>query len=152
MEPSSRCHTSTEHTPTVIDSVAPCFREEVLVLPGEEEIKMSSTSTGDGKPRLVIKRLELENFKSYAGVQHIGPFHKVCRALSFAAHHLAFSGAGNAYTHTTGYLCRTSLRLWDQTAAGNRTLSTLCSLSSEGERNRCASKHYDSHICEYPAC
>ena len=29
------------------------------------------------KPRLVIQRLQLENFKSYAGVQHIGPFHKV---------------------------------------------------------------------------
>jgi hypothetical protein len=31
----------------------------------------------NGRPRLVIKRLELENFKSYAGVQHIGHFHKV---------------------------------------------------------------------------
>ena len=41
---------------------------------------MNATSAGDGKPRLVIKRLELENFKSYAGVQHIGPFHKVRRA------------------------------------------------------------------------
>ena len=29
-----------------------------------------------GKPRLVIKELELENFKSYAGVQKVGPFHK----------------------------------------------------------------------------
>ena len=29
-----------------------------------------------GKPRLVITHLELENFKSYAGVQRIGPFHK----------------------------------------------------------------------------
>lgn len=32
---------------------------------------------GAGRPRLVISRLELENFKSYAGLQHIGPFHKV---------------------------------------------------------------------------
>lgn len=31
----------------------------------------------DAKPRLVIKRLELENFKSYYGKIHIGPFHKV---------------------------------------------------------------------------
>eukprot|EP01051_Picozoa_sp_SAG22_P002355 SAG22_NODE_103_length_20175_cov_15.280833_19_plen_314_part_00 len=30
----------------------------------------------DGKPRLCIQQLVLENFKSYAGVQHIGPFHK----------------------------------------------------------------------------
>ena len=29
-----------------------------------------------GEPRLVITHLELENFKSYAGVQRIGPFHK----------------------------------------------------------------------------
>lgn len=28
-------------------------------------------------PRLVIRSLELENFKSYAGVQRIGPLHKV---------------------------------------------------------------------------
>ena len=28
--------------------------------------------------RLVITHMELENFKSYAGVQRIGPFHKVC--------------------------------------------------------------------------
>ena len=29
------------------------------------------------KPRLVIKSMVLENFKSYAGAQHVGPFHKV---------------------------------------------------------------------------
>ena len=28
--------------------------------------------------RLVISEMELENFKSYAGVQRVGPFHKVC--------------------------------------------------------------------------
>jgi hypothetical protein len=27
--------------------------------------------------RLIITHMTLENFKSYAGVQHIGPFHKV---------------------------------------------------------------------------
>lgn len=33
-------------------------------------------------PRLVVKEMVLENFKSYAGAQRIGPFHKVrCRAL-----------------------------------------------------------------------
>jgi hypothetical protein len=30
-----------------------------------------------GKPRLFIERLVLENFKSYAGRQEVGPFHKV---------------------------------------------------------------------------
>jgi hypothetical protein len=29
------------------------------------------------RQRLVIKEMVLENFKSYAGVQRIGPFHKV---------------------------------------------------------------------------
>ena len=28
-------------------------------------------------PRLVIEKLVLNNFKSYAGVQEIGPFHSV---------------------------------------------------------------------------
>lgn len=34
-----------------------------------------------GKPRLVIQKLVLENFKSYAGVQEIGPFHKSFTAV-----------------------------------------------------------------------
>ena len=37
---------------------------------------MDSQPAPNEKPRLVIQRLQLENFKSYAGVQHIGPFHK----------------------------------------------------------------------------
>jgi len=28
--------------------------------------------------RLVISSMVLENFKSYAGAQRVGPFHKVC--------------------------------------------------------------------------
>lgn len=37
-----------------------------------------STNVPDGKSRqrLMISRMELENFKSYAGTQSIGPFHK----------------------------------------------------------------------------
>ena len=48
------------------------------------EMTVIEPPVSNGKPRLVIKRLELENFKSYAGVQHVGPFHKVsgcCVAL-----------------------------------------------------------------------
>ena len=33
--------------------------------------------TNAPKPRLAIKKMVLENFKSYAGAQHVGPFHKV---------------------------------------------------------------------------
>ena len=32
-----------------------------------------------GRPRLAIEKMVLENFKSYAGAQHVGPFHKVRR-------------------------------------------------------------------------
>lgn len=31
--------------------------------------------------RLMIREMVLENFKSYAGEQRVGPFHKVCWAL-----------------------------------------------------------------------
>ena len=34
-----------------------------------------SSDAGVKKPRLVIKKMVLENFKSYAGAQHVGPFH-----------------------------------------------------------------------------
>jgi structural maintenance of chromosome 4 len=30
----------------------------------------------ENKPRLIIDHMVLKNFKSYAGVQKIGPFHK----------------------------------------------------------------------------
>lgn len=33
--------------------------------------------TSRGSPRLVIREMVLENFKSYAGAQRVGPFHKV---------------------------------------------------------------------------
>ncbi|KAG0607985.1 hypothetical protein M758_8G069200 [Ceratodon purpureus] len=36
---------------------------------------------GRAKPRLFIKKMVLENFKSYAGKQHIGPFHKCFSAV-----------------------------------------------------------------------
>eukprot|EP01022_Parablepharisma_sp_SALTPOND_P001113 TRINITY_DN1055_c0_g5_i1.p1 TRINITY_DN1055_c0_g5~~TRINITY_DN1055_c0_g5_i1.p1 ORF type:complete len:878 (+),score=153.99 TRINITY_DN1055_c0_g5_i1:5959-8592(+) len=38
--------------------------------------QMCSPGKRVGKPRLMIERLELENFKSYAGRKIIGPFHK----------------------------------------------------------------------------
>ena len=40
------------------------------------------------KPRLFIKEMVLRNFKSYAGEQRIGPFHKVSSlSLSFTHAH-----------------------------------------------------------------
>ena len=38
----------------------------------------SLTQEKKGTPRLMITEMVLENFKSYAGVQRVGPFHKVC--------------------------------------------------------------------------
>ena len=50
---------------------------------------MTATAPGDAgdagpKKRLVIKKMVLENFKSYAGAQHVGPFHKVRGSASVA--------------------------------------------------------------------
>ena len=38
---------------------------------------VSAPNDAGPKKRLVIKKMVLENFKSYAGAQHVGPFHKV---------------------------------------------------------------------------
>ena len=50
-----------------------------------DDVMTAAHARGDGaegtnapKPRLAIKKMVLENFKSYAGAQHVGPFHKVC--------------------------------------------------------------------------
>ncbi|KAM0933788.1 putative structural maintenance of chromosomes protein [Dioscorea sansibarensis] len=42
---------------------------------------MAATEAGSGKPRLVITEMVLRNFKSYAGEQRIGPFHKSFSAV-----------------------------------------------------------------------
>lgn len=49
-------------------------------LPSPSTTTTKTTASGkkeQPKPRLVIKSMVLENFKSYAGAQHVGPFHKV---------------------------------------------------------------------------
>lgn len=38
--------------------------------------------------RLVIREMVLENFKSYAGAQRVGPFHKVRRLVSRLERHV----------------------------------------------------------------
>lgn len=52
------------------------FKEEwaKLLAMGRE---VETAVDGRCKPRLFIKKMVLENFKSYAGKKHIGPFHKV---------------------------------------------------------------------------
>lgn len=44
--------------------------------------KPALSTDGDG-PRLIITKIVNENFKSYAGTQVLGPFHKVCAIVEF---------------------------------------------------------------------
>jgi len=52
--------------------------------PPAESAPDSSTRHRSQRPRLFIKEMIMRNFKSYAGEQRVGPFHKVrvCRSLS----------------------------------------------------------------------
>jgi hypothetical protein len=45
--------------------------------------RMEDSSRDPNKPRLIIHKIVLENFKSYAGVKEIGPFHSVIRLTTF---------------------------------------------------------------------
>lgn len=44
---------------------------------------------GETEPRLMITKIVCENFKSYAGVKELGPFHKVPPGVCTAAWHSA---------------------------------------------------------------
>lgn len=46
------------------------------------ESQKSPSPEEEVKPRMVMTRMVLHNFKSYAGRQDIGPFHKVSKAFS----------------------------------------------------------------------
>jgi hypothetical protein len=45
----------------------------------------AAAAAAEGTPRLMIREMVLENFKSYAGAQRVGPFHKVGPAAQPAA-------------------------------------------------------------------
>lgn len=45
--------------------------------PATTETTSESTQCGSRTPRLFIKEMVMRNFKSYAGEQRVGPFHKV---------------------------------------------------------------------------
>jgi structural maintenance of chromosome 4 len=80
------------------------------------------------KSRLVIHKMALINFKSYAGRQEIGPFHKVHRSMQ--------------PRESNAYICPSpSLLLWDQMAPENLIQSTPCSLCSVTERRRCGKEN-----------
>ena len=43
---------------------------------------MDPISSAHNEPRLMITKIACENFKSYAGTQELGPFHKVGRLVN----------------------------------------------------------------------
>ena len=53
--------------------------------------------TGEGStgPRLMISKIVCENFKSYAGVKELGPFHKVGITSSVISDAIYFYGLIN---------------------------------------------------------
>lgn len=54
------------------------MEEKECKVDSAEPLPVLSSGLHQGKvPRLMIKKMVLENFKSYAGVKEIGPFHKV---------------------------------------------------------------------------
>ena len=50
----------------------------------EEEKPKPIAEEKEPTPRLFIKKIVCENFKSYYGVKEIGPFHKVKKTLLFS--------------------------------------------------------------------
>lgn len=54
--------------------------KSIVVEPGRApNTDMIAADDSHAVPRLIITRLVVENFKSYAGRHEIGPFHKVGR-------------------------------------------------------------------------
>jgi hypothetical protein len=60
-----------------IDSAVEAIRKVTLNSPAKSFAHIEIPQPTEIKPRLVIHKLVLINFKSYAGVQEIGPFHSV---------------------------------------------------------------------------
>jgi hypothetical protein len=104
------------------------------------------------KPRLMIMKMVMENFKSYGGIREIGPFHKCFSAvvgpngryvrllslstLSFTHPHT------HTHTHTQPHT-PSNVRFFCFSVA-SRTSSTRCSSSLASARRRSASSLFPS--------
>lgn len=58
--------------------------------PGSQQASSSPPESGgeeDMEPRLMISKIVCENFKSYAGIKELGPFHKVTPLITIALRH-----------------------------------------------------------------
>lgn len=68
-------------------------------VPGVAQTVAACTANG---PRLMITQIVNENFKSYVGIQKLGPFHRVSKTFCFLIfHHLlliVFFSLGSVYT------------------------------------------------------
>lgn len=103
------------------------------------------------RPRLMIRQMVLENFKSYAGTQYVGPFHKVRSARGNIAA-LGAQQQQRPHAHNTKptlHAHRTSPQLWDQTAAASPTSSMPCCSCLAGAPSRCAHQY---HVMRLPSC
>jgi hypothetical protein len=75
---------------------------------GKEDAEVPSCIGGNQRQRLVIKEMVLENFKSYAGAQRVGPFHKV-RLLVGGWNSLGRRESSSSILyapHSDGWYCR----------------------------------------------
>lgn len=87
------------------------------------------------RPRLFIKEMVMRNFKSYAGEQRVGPFHKVS----------VFNSCFFFHSIASILLCEFEIRLWfwrvfrlwlDLMGVEKVTWLMLCCLCSGSERSR----------------
>jgi hypothetical protein len=102
------------------------------------------------KKRLMIREMVLENFKSYAGAQHIGPFHKVGAAVQRTSPALAVQSSTSSCVLACSHaaidltscrlvsMCSASLLWWAPMAAASPTSLMPCCLCLGGGPSRCA--------------
>jgi hypothetical protein len=62
-------------------SIEPTAPPSIEPTPSLLDPVIENTNTKKKEPRLVMKKMVLNNFKSYAGRQVIGPFHKVKKKI-----------------------------------------------------------------------
>lgn len=137
-----------ENAPDPAEEPADEDKEEVSLLEPQPISKPSSQpqvveEEPEGpNPRLVIHKLALVNFKSYAGRQVIGPFHKVCTICGFPSTLFTmiavfFRDRGPEWLWEVEHDRRTPLRLrlpsnQDETGQALGADSQFCSISRFG--------------------
>lgn len=89
---------------------------------------------GNAKRRLMITHMVLENFKSYAGVQTVGPFHKVHHNSVSTCIHFFFPEP--PISDNVFLIFSLFLLLLVQMVVGRVTLLMLCYSSLESEPNK----------------